>query len=64
MKRVTVFPLVALSLYLETTIEKATCTHAAHKTPVAARVETPREVLQHNERNPLYEEIADVTIRT
>lgn len=64
MKRVTVFPLVA---FLETTIEKQLARTQRDKKRPLLHVETPpREVLEAlaNERNPLYEEIADVTIRT
>ena len=49
-------------VYLETTIEK----QLDKKRPLLHVETPPREVLEAlaNERNPLYEEIADVTIRT
>ena len=52
---------------LETTIEKQLARTQRDKKRPLLHVETPpREVLEAlaNERNPLYEEIADVTIRT
>ena len=54
-------------VYLETTIEKQLARTQRDKKRLLLHVETPpREVLEAlaNERNPLYEEIADVTIRT
>ncbi len=54
-------------VYLETTIERDLHARSANKKRPLLHVETPpREVLEAlaNERNPLYEEIADVTIRT
>ncbi|WP_338265511.1 shikimate kinase AroK, partial [Escherichia coli] len=54
-------------VYLETTIEKQLARTQRDKKRPLLHVETPpREVLEAlaNERNPLYEEIADVTIRT
>ena len=54
-------------VYLETTIEKQLArTQRDKKRPLLQVEAPPREVLEAlaNERNPLYEEIADVTIRT
>nr|WED69867.1 shikimate kinase AroK [Pectobacterium colocasium] len=54
-------------VYLETTIEKQLARTQRDKKRPLLQVETPpREVLEAlaKERNPLYEEIADVTIRT
>ena len=54
-------------VYLETTIEKQLARTQRDKKRPLLQVETPpREVLEAlaDERNPLYEEIADVTIRT
>jgi shikimate kinase len=54
-------------VYLETTIEKQLArTQRDKKRPLLQVDEPPREVLEAlaDERNPLYEEIADVTIRT
>jgi len=54
-------------VYLETTIEKQLARTQRDKKRPLLQVETPpREVLEAlaGERNPLYEEIADVTIRT
>ncbi|VEA17153.1 shikimate kinase I [Salmonella enterica subsp. enterica] len=67
MKRVTVSPRVGVVVYLETTIEKQLArTQRDKKRPLLQVEAPPREVLEAlaNERNPLYEEIADVTIRT
>ena len=54
-------------VYLETTIEKQLArTQRDKKRPLLQVSAPPREVLEAlaKERNPLYEEIADVTIRT
>ncbi|MEH2760182.1 shikimate kinase, partial [Klebsiella pneumoniae] len=54
-------------VYLETTIEKQLArTQRDKKRPLLQVDAPPREVLEAlaDERNPLYEEIADVTIRT
>ena len=53
-------------VYLETTIEKQLARTQRDKKRPLLQVDTPREVLEDlaKERNPLYEEIADVTIRT
>ena len=54
-------------VYLETTIEKQLArTQRDKKRPLLQVESPPREVLEAlaDERNPLYEEIADVTIRT
>ncbi|ACY86092.1 shikimate kinase I [Edwardsiella piscicida] len=53
-------------VYLETTIEKQLARTQRDKKRPLLQVDTPREVLEQlaQERNPLYEEIADVTIRT
>lgn len=53
-------------VYLETTIEKQLARTQRDKKRPLLQVDTPREVLEllSQERNPLYEEIADVTIRT
>jgi shikimate kinase len=54
-------------VYLETTIEKQLArTQRDKKRPLLQVSAPPREVLEAlaRERNPLYEEIADVTIRT
>ncbi|MCE1681011.1 shikimate kinase AroK, partial [Enterobacter hormaechei] len=51
----------------ETTIEKQLARNQRDKKRPLLQVDAPaREVLENlaNERNPLYEEIADVTIRT
>ncbi len=67
MKRVTVFPLVALSFILKRPSKSNFARTQRDKKRPLLHVETPpREVLEAlaNERNPLYEEIADVTIRT
>ncbi|MEG2828948.1 MAG: shikimate kinase AroK [Edwardsiella sp. (in: enterobacteria)] len=55
-----------LVVYLETTIEKQLARTQRDKKRPLLQVDTPREVLEQlaQERNPLYEEIADVTIRT
>ncbi len=53
-------------VYLETTIEKQLARTQRNKRPLLHVETPPREVLEAfaNERNPLYEEIPDVTIRT
>lgn len=53
-------------VYLETTIEKQLARTQRDKKRPLLQVDTPRDVLETLalERNPLYEEIADVTIRT
>ncbi|SCC61247.1 MULTISPECIES: shikimate kinase AroK [Kosakonia] len=54
-------------VYLETTIEKQLArTQRDKKRPLLQVDAPPREVLEAlaDERNPLYEEIADVTVRT
>ncbi|MBW7981283.1 shikimate kinase AroK [Enterobacillus tribolii] len=53
-------------VYLETTIEKQLARTQRDKKRPLLQVDTPRDVLESLalERNPLYEEIADVTIRT
>ncbi len=53
-------------VYLETTIEKQLARTQRDKMSLLHVETPPREVLEAlaNERNPLYEEIADVTIRT
>ncbi|HCU13769.1 MAG TPA: shikimate kinase AroK [Hafnia paralvei] len=53
-------------VYLETTIEKQLARTQRDKKRPLLQVDTPREVLEDlaKERNPLYEEIADVAIRT
>ncbi|MDR0805427.1 MAG: shikimate kinase AroK [Enterobacteriaceae bacterium] len=53
-------------VYLETTIEKQLARTQRDKKRPLLQVDTPREVLEAlaQERNPLYEEIADVTIHT
>lgn len=54
-------------IYLETTIEKQLSrTNRDKKRPLLQTEQAPREVLEAlaNERNPLYEEIADYTIKT
>ncbi|ACR70752.2 shikimate kinase AroK [Edwardsiella ictaluri] len=53
-------------VYLETTIEKQLARTQRDKKRPLLQVDTPREVLEQlaQERNPMYEEIADVTIRT
>ncbi len=53
-------------VYLETTIEKQLARTQRDKKRPLLQVDTPRDVLEvlAEERNPLYEEIADVTIRT
>ena len=55
-----------VGVYLETTIEKQLARTQRDKKRPLLQVDTPREVLEQlaQERNPLYEEIADVTIRT
>ncbi|WP_159567003.1 shikimate kinase AroK [Budvicia diplopodorum] len=53
-------------VYLETTIEKQLARTQRDKKRPLLQVDTPRDVLETLalERNPLYEEIADVTIHT
>ncbi len=53
-------------VYLETTIEKQLARTQRDKKRPLLHLKRAREVLEAlaNERNPLYEEIADVTIRT
>ncbi|GKX55531.1 shikimate kinase 1 [Leminorella grimontii] len=53
-------------VYLETTIEKQLARTQRDKKRPLLQVDTPRDVLETlaKERNPLYEEIADVTIHT
>ncbi len=53
-------------VYLETTIEKQLVRTSRDKRRPLLQTETPREVLEElaNERNPLYEEIADFTVKT
>lgn len=53
-------------VYLETTIEKQLARTQRDKKRPLLQVDAPREVLEAlaQERNPLYEEIADVTIQT
>ncbi|GKX50723.1 shikimate kinase AroK [Budvicia aquatica] len=53
-------------VYLETTIEKQLARTQRDKKRPLLQVDTPRDVLEALalERNPLYEEIADVTIQT
>ncbi len=65
MKRVTVSPPAAW-WSTETTIEKQLARTQRDKRPLLQVDAPPREVLEAlaDERNPLYEEIADVTIRT
>ncbi|KXF82810.1 shikimate kinase AroK [Enterovibrio coralii] len=53
-------------VYLETTIEKQLARTQRDKKRPLLQTEQPREVLEElaGERNPLYEEIADYTVRT
>lgn len=54
-------------VYLQTTIEKQVArTQRDKRRPLIAEADNPREVLENlaEERNPLYEEIADVTVHT
>lgn len=53
-------------VYLETTIEKQLARTQRDKKRPLLQVDTPRDVLEElaGQRNPLYEEVADVTIRT
>lgn len=53
-------------VYLETTIEKQLARTQRDKKRPLLQVETPRDVLEElaGQRNPLYEEVADITIRT
>ncbi|GIB54960.1 shikimate kinase [Vibrio cholerae] len=52
-------------VYLETTIEKQLARTRDKKRPLL-QTDCPREVLEQlaEDRNPLYEEIADITVRT
>ncbi|RUO64013.1 shikimate kinase [Pseudidiomarina planktonica] len=54
-------------VYLQTTIDKQLArTQRDKRRPLISEAENPREVLETlaEERNPLYEEIADITVRT
>ncbi|EEX38138.1 shikimate kinase I [Vibrio metschnikovii CIP 69.14] len=53
-------------VYLETTIEKQLARTNRDKKRPLLQTDHPREVLEAlaDERNPLYEEIADITVRT
>lgn len=54
-------------VYLQTTIDKQLArTQRDKRRPLISEAENPREVLEQlaEERNPLYEEIADITVRT
>jgi len=54
-------------VYLQTTIEKQLArTQRDKRRPLISEAENPREVLEDlaKTRNPLYEEIADITVRT
>ncbi|QMV13097.1 shikimate kinase AroK [Vibrio spartinae] len=53
-------------VYLETTIEKQLARTSRDKKRPLLQTEQPREVLEAlaEERNPLYEEIADITVKT
>ncbi|CAH0534590.1 Shikimate kinase 1 [Vibrio stylophorae] len=53
-------------IYLETTIEKQLARTQRDKKRPLLQTDTPREVLEElaEERNPLYEEIADYVVRT
>jgi shikimate kinase len=53
-------------VYLETTIEKQLARTNRDKKRPLLRTDSPREVLEAlaNERNALYEEIADITVKT
>jgi shikimate kinase len=53
-------------VYLETTIEKQLARTNRDKKRPLLRTDSPREVLEAlaNERNELYEEIADITVKT
>lgn len=53
-------------VYLETTIDKQLARTQRDKRRPLLQTENPREVLENlaNFRNPLYEEIADLTVRT
>ncbi|MCK7459825.1 shikimate kinase AroK [Idiomarina aminovorans] len=54
-------------VYLKTPIEKQLArTQRDKRRPLIAEAEDPREVLEQlaQERNPLYEEIADITVQT
>lgn len=55
-----------LVVYLETTIDKQLARTQRDKRRPLLRSENPRQVLEDlaQERNPLYEEIADLTVRT
>jgi shikimate kinase len=54
-------------VYLETTIDKQLArTQRDKRRPLIAEADDPRKVLEElaEVRNPLYEEIADITVRT
>ncbi|NIY92788.1 shikimate kinase AroK [Vibrio diazotrophicus] len=53
-------------VYLETTIEKQLARTNRDKKRPLLQTDSPREVLESlaDDRNPLYEEIADITVRT
>ncbi|WP_406664779.1 shikimate kinase AroK [Gallaecimonas sp. GXIMD1310] len=53
-------------VYLETTIEKQLARTQKDKRRPLLQVDEPREVLESlaEERNPLYEEVADIVVRT
>ncbi|MCV5902211.1 shikimate kinase AroK, partial [Escherichia coli] len=53
-------------VYLETTIEKQLARTNRDKKRPLLQTDNPREVLEQlaEERNPLYEEVADYTVRT
>ncbi|MDF4534125.1 shikimate kinase, partial [Vibrio parahaemolyticus] len=53
-------------VYLETTIEKQLARTNRDKKRPLLQTDCPREVLEQlaEDRNPLYEEIADITVRT
>jgi len=54
-------------VYLQTTIDKQLArTQRDKRRPLISEAENPREVLEQlaETRNPLYEEIADITVRT
>src|SRR5690606_38373038 len=56
-----------VEVYLQTTIEKQLArTQRDKRRPLIAEADNPREVLENlaELRNPLYEEIADIVVRT
>lgn len=55
-----------LVVYLETTVDKQMARTQRDKRRPLLQTESPRDVLETlaEQRNPLYEEIADVTVRT